>query len=373
MNKASFWLIIFAVILMIVAPARSAAPPGGSVSTTPSPSKAPVMGSPAAQTPGLQAALNQLYDAAKKEGQVRFQGSIPAEFIGSMVPVFAKRYPGIKISYTNKTGGETATQIITEAPSGRVSIDAAVVPLSGSRGLINRDLLMVSKEWRQLGVPAEFILMDGRYLMWFDVCTPIAYNTNLLSPSDVPKSWDDLLNPRWKDGKLMLDARGHFLDALILDPTWGEQRILKYAASLKAQEPLFVTRTLLALGQLAAGQAPLATVPMQDFMKMRNDGAPIALTAISPITANSLGLVVVKGTPYLNAAKLWMAWLMTSEARKLLDELGYYGLARPCNISQLAQLLCDKNIRPVPEETLERAALVEQFAPKLQEALGTRQ
>jgi iron(III) transport system substrate-binding protein len=373
MRKISFRLFILAAILVIVAPAWSATPPGTSAPTTPSPSKAPVAGIATTQPPGMQAALDRLYGASKKEGQVRFQGSAPVELIDSMVKVIAKRYPGIKVTYTNKSGGETATQIITEAPSGRVSIDAAGVPLNGSGGLIERDLVIATKEWEQLGVPPEFILINNRYMMWFDVPSIIAYNTNQLSPSDVPRSWDDLINPRWKGGKLILDARVHFLDSLILDPAWGEQKILKLATSLKAQEPLFVPRMVLALDQLAAGQAPLASVSMQNFLKMRDAGAPIAATAISPIVANSLGLVVVKGTPYPNAAKLWIAWLMTSEARKLLDELGYFGLAKPCKASRQAQLLCDNNIRVVTEETLERAALIEQFRPKIEEAIGSRQ
>lgn len=312
--------------------------------------------------------LDRLYEAARLEGKVYFHSPLKDEVITEIIKLFNKRYPGIEVSYTNKPGADTVNQVVTESRAGRVTVDVGECGTYQPGPLIERNLVE-SPKWEEWGVSADRILVNGRLVLYYSMGQGIAYNTNMLKPNEIPRNWEDLLDPRWKGGKLLIDSRGQFGRVFTHA---DKERGLRIARGVKAQEPIFVTRMAAALDQLAAGQAPLATVVLPTFLYLKEEkGAPMDLTPISPTSVSISGLFVPKGAPHPNAAKLLATWLTAPVAQKELDRLGAYGPLTPCEASRQARLLCDKKVKSIGGKTLEEALAEEKYREDFQKALGT--
>lgn len=316
-------------------------------------------------------AIDSLYKEAQKESRVVSQGPWTVQQMEPLIASFEARYPGVKVAYTNQTAGQTVTQLVTEAAAGNITIDAPLTYLPLMGPLLDRNILMPFDGWSQLGVGADQILLDGKYVYRFDSPIVLAYNTDLVSQADLPHKWDDLLSPKWKDGKLILDSRGYFISGLALPEGLGLNEVLRISSGLKSQNPIYVARNATALDQLSAGQAPLAAVLSSLLYSAKSRGAPVALVPITPVYADSFGLSVTARAAHPSAAKLWIVWLGSDEARKLLDKVGL-GFVRPCTNTEIGKALCDAHAKIVLFRNLEEATLVTTSTIKVQDALGTR-
>jgi len=320
-----------------------------------------------AQAASTQSLLDRLYEAAKAEGEVYLQSPVKATAIAEIAKIFEKRYPGIKVVYSNKSGGATVAQVVTEAGAGKVTIDLAACATYQPAPLLERDLIEVPN-WGELGISDDHLVVAGRQVLYYEMAQGIAYNTKMLKVNEVPQTWEDLLDPRWAGGKLLIDSRGQFGRVFC---NLDKERGLRIARGIKAQKPIFVPRMSPALQQLASEQAPLATVVLPELIELKERGAPVELTPISPVSVSISGLFIPKGAPHPNAAKLFAVWFDTAEARDQLDKLAGYGILEPCEASRQAKLLCEKGIKAVGGKTLEEAIAEDEYRKEIQKALGT--
>ena len=122
---------------------------------------------------------------------------------------------------------------------------------------------------------------------------------------------------------------------------------------------------------MAAGEAPISIAPLAFLITKQAAGAPVQVLPISPVGVNSYGAAVVKKTPHPNAAKLWVSWLASPEARKLLDAQAI-GYAAACNGSPVGEALCKAGVKPVFRDIVADAENEKIAREKIVEALGTK-
>ena len=107
-----------------------------------------------------------------------------------------------------------------------------------------------------LQIPPDMIDPKNRNVMAlvsrFEV---VAYNKNLVSPGQLPKTWEDILKPEWKGRKFGTDIRPQELAALV--PAWGLDKTVDYALKIAAQQPVWARGGSRPLAALAAGEIPL--------------------------------------------------------------------------------------------------------------------
>jgi iron(III) transport system substrate-binding protein len=232
--------------------------------------------SPAASQAGAAAraaaddlpALAPLYEAARREGEVVFEGAQKADDMQLVIDGFTAKYPGVQVSYTNRTPGETVERLVAEAAAGRVTVDASSSPLGTVLPLIDRNLA-AKVDWKSLvrHLPDEAPVLGGQVVTWYHLPSVIAYNTNLVNQADLPRKWEDLLAPRWRGRKMVLDARGVTLFPLPF--VWGEQQAFDFIGKLKGQDPILVPRMSVATERVAAGEAPFGTTTLADVFQFR--------------------------------------------------------------------------------------------------------
>jgi iron(III) transport system substrate-binding protein len=344
----AFQAAALALALTLSACGGSAASPSSAAGASPAASGS------AASSAGPQN-LDQLYAAAKSEGQVTIFAPTPDEIMAKMVDAFSQKYPGVKVNITDITAGQTVERIVTESATGKVSVDASQASLDTIEPLVQRQLL-ATVDWSKFtdGAPQNLVAVNGQGVAYYHLPNLLAYNTKLLKDSDLPTQWEDLTKPQWKGGKMLLDNRGHFIDHMGFQ--WGEDKLLQYARDLKAQQPLFIPRMVDGANRLAAGEAALATVSMNDLVRFQAKGAPMQIVPVQPINASAFVVYVLKNAPHPNAARLWTAWAVSKEGRALFEKVGEYALATPGSGSHLEQLLSSAHVSVWTPSSPEEAA-----------------
>jgi len=301
-----------------------------------------------------EVALKDLHNAAKAEGKVVWQYVGPANLVKSVADAFQMKYRDIKMSVFSFGATGISTRIITEASAGRLSTDVAMSFPNYFMPLLERNLL-TKHDWTGVGVPKNNILFDGTSVATQDVPFVWLYNTNLVSKAEIPKSWDDLLDPKWKGGKIAVRAAPSAFPSLF--PVWRKdrQKVASYLDKLRRQEVVSSARAAEVASRVASGECLIGAAPVEVTLDAMKGNAPIAVCPIGPIAAAPLVVAIPQKVSNPNAAKLFIAWLSGPEGREAYRKAGL-GFAAPCNASPVAQLLCDNGLNFVPITSMEDVA-----------------
>ena len=145
-----------------------------------------------------------------------------------------------------------------------------------------------------------------------------AYNTNSVKKEELPKKYEDLLDPRWK-GRLGIDAEDADWFAGVCSQM-GEDKCLKLWKDVVAKNGISVRKGHTLLTNLvASGEIPLAiTVYNYKAEQMKNKGAPMDWFVIPPAIARANGVGVAAKAPHPHAALLWYEFEIGEDGQKLL-------------------------------------------------------
>lgn len=174
-RMASLVIMIMLFSVLVVALAESAAAPGQALTKETDLEK-------------------KLYEAAKKEGVLNWWSPSGEKPSRDLYAAFAKRYPGIDLNYYQGHTGVRENKYFAEHRAGKASVDTMYVEsyeMFKKEG-VTSDLSNIIKD---AGFPLDCVAKDFHGAgVQFSVYG-VAYNADLLSPKDVPKSWEDLLDP----------------------------------------------------------------------------------------------------------------------------------------------------------------------------------
>jgi len=311
---------------------------------------------------------DELYKAARAEGKVIWQLGTPVEEYKVVIDGFEKRFPGVKINPVRAVGASMVSRLITESASGNVSVDVAMLSLVFLKPLLDRDLL-VKEDWKRFkNTDTSAALMDGRFLVVSGNAGVMIYNTKSVPPAKAPQKWEDLLNPEWK-GQIAIPQTQ--IGFSILFEIWDENKAVKYLETLAKQQLVVESGANMTLPRCANGEVALANTYMSQVPMWKAKGQPIDATPISPQWDSPQGVYSVKGLPHPNAAKLLMGWLITPEGQAAMVKTGR-GLSSPCNASAPAQLFCDKGIKLIRTDTLEKALRQDNLIERTRAILGLK-
>ena len=179
-----------------------------------------------------------------------------------------------------------------------------------------------------------------------------AYNTNLVRRQDLPKTYADLLDPRWK-GKLGIEAKNEDWFASVVDVMGGGERGLQFFRDLVARNGLSPrTGHTLLNNMVIAGEVPLA-LDIYNYMpeQARRQGAPIAWFALEPAVARSNAIGIARRAPHPNAALLFYEYMLGAEGQRVLVKMDYV----PANTKVASPLKGVKILQTDPVRTLDES------------------
>lgn len=273
------------------------------------------------------AADEALISAAKKEGQVVwYTTQIINQFARPAAEAFQKKY-GIKVNFLRGDSVETAVRILNEGRSGKVRADVfdgtSTLPAVKRQGLILKWLPDAA-----MALPPEYRDPEGYWVATnVFIHTPV-YNTTLIAMQDVPRSFEDLLEPRfagrmaWAFHATTSGAPGFI--GLVLDEM-GQEKGLDYLRRLSKQKLISLGGSArAAVDQVIAGEYAMVLQAMnhQPVISARR-GAPVDWVRMKPGMGVLSVSAVLKDGPNPNAGKLLLDFFLSQEGQMLFRSGDY--------------------------------------------------
>jgi iron(III) transport system substrate-binding protein len=259
--------------------------------------------------------LDELHKLALKEGgTLNFYGTLAQINAEKILPVFEKRFPGIKVNHVDATADKLAARAITEARGGRVLVDVFQMALENVLQVIDQKLVVDWLPPEADAYPANF--KGSNWLAADMVIITTAWNTNLVKKEDEPKRFDDFADPKWK-GKLIAEPRDvELLIGLARHKFKNDEKAVDFLRKLAANNIEFHNGHSELAEFLVAGQAAACvTCYAHHYPPRIKKGAPLGymLTeGIATITADALA----KDAPHPNTARLFYRWSASEEGQK---------------------------------------------------------
>jgi len=272
----------------------------------------------------------ELLRAAQAEGQLEFYANITS--IEPVLEKFKERY-GVTANYTRISTEGFAATLLTEFQAGRNRVSVLQGPVPLLEILKDYGLLAPYKSPAAEGYP-EWSRDEDGYIQIFGIeYVAILYNTELVKPEDVPKSYMDLTDPKWRGRIVMPNPTTHattiqWLVGLKEHNVFGsEEAWWDFIRGLAANKPMFVASFGPTPGPIASGEV-LIGISMPKYI-VTLAPAPLDWARVKePLFGTPRGIALANRAPSPNAGKLFIDyWLSEEAARILAEQVGEYVLA----------------------------------------------
>ncbi len=296
-------------------------------------------------------------EAARKEGKVVWYTSLALTSSEKVAKLFETAYPGVKVE-VHRTGSQRILQrMMQELQANIKNVDVVHTSDAGHYVLLKEKKLLM--RYTPAGVDvfgAGFKDKDGYHYGLRATVNVIAYNTKVVSPADAPRTWKDLLDPKWR-GRLVTAHPGysgviatHVL-ALVHLHGWD------YFKALAQNKPMLVQSAVDPSGVVASGERPVAVNGGDyTFYQVKKKGNPVEIVypkegvplVVSPSAITSFA-------PHPNAARLFTDFIFSREIQQVLaDTEGLYSGHPQVTYPADKPRLSDLKVLPVEAEELEK-------------------
>lgn len=274
-----------------------------------------------AAAPAPEAITPALIEAAKKEGKLVFYTAMDLQFAQRLGKVFEEKYPGIT-ARVERSGAERIFTRIGQEYSSNIHAVDVVNTADAAHCIIwkkNGWLLPYLPEDVAKYYDKAYYDPDGMHSISRILVSPIAYNTNLVKKEDAPKSFKDLLDPKWK-GKLVKAHPGY--SGTIMNATFEIARDLGwgYFEKLATQNIMQVQSATDTPKKIALGERAVM-VDGAGYLIIRGKEAGQPVEIVYPEEGTPLAggpSAVFKGAPNPNAARLFYNWMQSREGQQLI-------------------------------------------------------
>lgn len=267
-------------------------------------------------------------DAAKKEGKANFYANITA--VEPIMEAFTAA-KGVKGVYTRVSTAKYVATVLTEHGAGKLAADVLQGPLPILEALKEKGVLAPYRSPAAAGYP-EWARKDDTIMQFGIEYVALIYNKDLVKPADVPKSYKELTDPKWRDKIVMPDPATHattisWLVGLKEAKVFAsEAEWMDFLKGLAANKPMFVASFSPTPAPVESGQKLIA-VSMPKYI-ITHAPAPLDWARTEVLLGSPRGIAIAAKAPNPNAARVFMDYWLSKDAMKLLaDKVGEYVLA----------------------------------------------
>jgi iron(III) transport system substrate-binding protein len=282
-------------------------------------------------------AFPALADTAALEAEARKEGTltwyiaqVDSETAEQMGRAFTAQFPGIKVSVIRTTGQVAYERLSQDLKNNAPQCDVfSTTDMAHMPALIKRNALahyvpenaaFMAPAFQGLGDPGYDYPSTSTLML-------MIYNSQKVKPEEAPKTWTDLLDPKWK-GKIswgMSSSTGgvSFIAGIML--SMGDEKGLAYLKRLAQQNIQNVDVTARAMvDRVGAGDYPLTLGIFNHHTVMNaQKGAPVTWLKFEPIVAPLALIGITKDAPHPNAARLFVEFITSEEGQKLFADLDF--------------------------------------------------
>lgn len=256
---------------------------------------------------------------ASPSGTVMMYSSMQEDQLIAVKQGFEAKYPDVKMEYYFAGTGKVMTKITTEAQAGHV--DADILWVGDPTNYVAFKELGILEKYSSpeaAAIDPAFIDADGYYTGARMMNMGIAFNASV-DPAEAPKSWNDLLDPKWNDQIVMSDPNTagttkYWRNAIMANPKYG----IPFMEKLKANKCYFESGTTATHNQVAAGAYKVGVCLDYVTANLVKEGSPITFVYPEDTVSITSPIGIVKGSKNLENAKLLYDFILSKEGQEIL-------------------------------------------------------
>ena len=268
-----------------------------------------------------------LIEGAKKEGKITFYtGLIVDQVVRPVKDAFEKEYPFLQIEFFRANADRLAQRVLAEHQAKRYEVD--VVSGSAAATMLQRAGLMqrfysppIAEYPRELKDANGFWGSTNVYFM------TLGYNTRNVKVAELPKSYEDLLNPRWKGQMMWSTSRGSGAPQFVgnIFTSMGQEAGKAYLQKLKQQNIAKSTASARQILDLViAGEYPLSIQIFNHHAFISKvAGAPVEWHPLEPVTATNNSIGIAKTAPHPHASMLFLDFVLSRKGQRVFQAANY--------------------------------------------------
>ena len=259
----------------------------------------------------------KLIEAAKSEGTVAYYTTMTLSQSKKVADKFQTKYPFLKVDLFRSGADELLNRIKTEARGGLYAWDV----VSGRGDMVltlsEAKLLAPYRSPESKFIERDMVDDDGYWIAYYVNPFVLGYNTNLVKKEDVPKTYEQLLDPKWRGKNISIDDSAYGLLAGLIR-AWGKERAVDYFRKLAAQEPVVMRGNTNRVQLAMAGEYPLIIAYAPTIQRETSLGHPMDWVPLEPVPVQVNPLMLAAKAPHPNAGKLFIDFLLSKEGQKML-------------------------------------------------------
>jgi iron(III) transport system substrate-binding protein len=262
-------------------------------------------------------------EAAKKEGTLTLYTTIAEKDLPAIIKPFEDKY-GIKVNVWRAGTDKVLQRAVAETRAKRYEFDAVHFGAPEMEALAREKILApvnspVHKDLLPGSVPPHKEWAATILSVWVQ-----AYNTQAVKKSDLPRTYQDLLDPKWK-GKLGIEAKNDDWFATVVHQMGTEQVGLDFFRKLSSTNGISPRQGHTLLNNMVvSGEVPLA-LTVYNYMpeQAKKKGAPIDWFVIEPAIARANAIGIARHAQHPNAALLFYEYLLGPDGQKAMVSIDY--------------------------------------------------
>lgn len=259
-------------------------------------------------------------DAAKTEGELNLWTTSDLRQVTRLAKRFEEKYPFLKVNIFRTGTVSLHNKIITEALAGQHSWDVSNSILH-TLDLIQRGLIGKYKSPEaDMLLDAKMMDEEGHWTAIYAVPFVLGYNTKLVKAAEIPKTYEELLRPKWRGQKISIDNQGYeVLQGLSI--AWGKEKAETYLRKLAAQNPVPRRGNSLRVQLVVAGEFPVLMAMASPIQRATRKGAPIDWTPLEPVPVTFMSIMLAANAAHPNAGKLYIDFVLSQEGQEILRDV----------------------------------------------------
>jgi iron(III) transport system substrate-binding protein len=277
-----------------------------------------------------------LIEGAKKEGLLSVYSAMNAKDSKPLVDGFSKKYPFIKIDLFAGRGEDVVARLMTEQKGRKFTADTFDAPTINVEKLRREGLLIPYYTPAQDVYNKKHIDLHKYWVPIYHNILTFVYNTNEIK--DPPKTWQDLLDPKWK-GKMSLEDTDEVW-VINFYKVWGEAKAKDYFTRLGKQDLKIVHGHSVMQQMLIAGECISSpTQYLHQAIADKKTGAPLDWVIMDPMVVGPEGMSLMKNSSHPHAALLFIDYATSKEGQALI-----YGRGRNAAYPGMDHILKDADL-----------------------------
>lgn len=259
----------------------------------------------------------KLSEAARKEGEIVWYTTMSSDQSNAFMARFQQKYPFLKPSIVRLGGSALLNRVLIEAKVGKYFFD--VVHGTGEivLPLLEQGLLAPYASPERKMIADDLKDSKGYWTSVYVNSVVLGYNRSAVKRDEVPRTYEDLLHPRWKGRKICLDdTYSTWLQGLI--SSWGKDKALAYLKRLAEQEPVVMRGSTVRVQLAAAGEFPLVMAYANIIQNFAEKGAPVDWLPLEPAVVSVNTVMLGAKAAHSNAGKLLVDFTLSKEGQEKL-------------------------------------------------------